>query len=655
MPHRQKTETTRVFQSLLKPIGFVLLLAFGLMLYADRFLHNALNMTILNDARSNAETWSQKVSQRHPELAQIEGGRVLTQETVGEIMQSAALNNVFRFKLFDPSGQLLFVSDEPVFNSESTEAGVVDVVGQVFLTGETDTSLHNGEEKPNRPDVYAESYIKALLPNGSPYGVIEVYVDVSELSSSFHNVFHTISRTLIFGSAVAYLIPALFFIARREKVRAQSKKILHLTKVDPLTGLLNRRALADQIKPIFNHTGDEKPGVIFIDMDYFKQMNDGLGHEFGDAVLKHVSNVLADTKSNKDVLSRYGGDEFILVTNCKSKEELYHYSLKVSRSLNDSFTFKGSTITVEASLGVHWAANGETPEQAIHKADLALQHSKRNDRGTATLFTPELDQELQKRRYVEATLRRAQAGHGAFHMEFQPIFSVLKEGPAGYEALMRLTDEVGNPISPTEFIPIAEEAGAMAELGALALQYAISVASRWPSDRFLTVNLSVAQFENGDLIEIVKSALYKFDFAASRLHLEITESLLIESKEQVAWQLDALQELGVSISLDDFGTGYSGLGYLLQFQFDTLKIDRMFLPDLEDPSGKQQHLISAAIELGKKLGMNVVVEGVETKEQLAFLVEHGCSYVQGFLLGRPITKEALAEQEEEAGKAATVA
>jgi len=202
---------------MLGPFGTVLLLAICHILLADRFLHNALNTTVMNNARDNAEAWAQKFSRGYPELFQEGHDLPLGEELLIDIMQSAALNDVFLFKLFDPSGDLVFVSDGPIFSSESTETGVVDVVVDVSRSGKTVTSLQNGEDTPNRPDVRAEYYVKALPLDGTAYGVFGVYVDASDLSISVHNVFHAIGRILILGSVITYLLHALFFVARRKK------------------------------------------------------------------------------------------------------------------------------------------------------------------------------------------------------------------------------------------------------------------------------------------------------------------------------------------------------------------------------------------------------------------------------------------------------
>lgn len=643
MPHRLRNNKIHVFKALSLPIVFVCCLALSLMVFADRFLNHALNLAIKQEAQTNAEAWSRKVSDRFPALGRVTRDRDLPDDILSQIMLSAKTSSMFRFKLFSPDGTLLIVSDEPQFSREATEIGVVDLVTGVFRTGESNTTLHDGTEKPSRPDSYAEVYVQAKASDGTPFGVVEVYVDVSRLHYAFHYIFHTISHTLIIGSAIAYLIPSLFFIVRSEKIRAQERHIIHLSKVDSLTGAMNRRAFSDYCSEIFTPHRDQEFGVIFIDLDHFKQVNDGLGHEYGDALLRHIASVLKNHLAEGDVLSRYGGDEFIILTKNARENILISRCEGLLRAASQKFTFNGSTITLGVSIGAHISSVAETEEKALHRADLALYSAKARGRGQAVMFSPDLDQPLQRRRFIESTIKKALADSVGFYMDFQPIFSSQSPRSLGFEALLRLRDEEGNVISPTEFIPIAEESGLMNEIGSLALKCSLSVARSWSNDQFLAVNLSVAQFQDEDLVQLVDTLLREANFPASRLHLEVTESLLIQNEESVGRQLKGLQDLGVAISLDDFGTGYSGLGYLLKFKFDILKIDRMFLANLEETSTAQHHLIATVVSLGHKLGMDVVVEGVETESQFCLMRKFDCDQFQGFLLGAPMSAEAVGD------------
>lgn len=625
-----------VLRALGMPVVVVFALAIGMMILADRFLHNALDKTILSYAEQMAQRWTHKITTRHPELARVQEGQAVPDDVMVAILESTQSHNIFRFKLFSPEGLLLIVSNEPMFEAEGIELGVGEIVRDVFDTNVNHAILLNGSEKPNRPDTYVEAYIRAKTTDGQAFGVIEVYVDVTEFADAFHEIFYTLTQILIFGSAVAYLIPSLFYIFRREKIREQAKALLHLSRYDPLTNTLNRRAFSEKSDALFKDSENKRIGVVFLDLDRFKQVNDSLGHEFGDALLKHVAGVLTSHLRDGEILTRVGGDEFIILSPNATEEDLLLQCETIRRAFLQQFSFSGSTITFGVSIGVHVSPFGETEPRALHCADLALYRAKTNGRGKVVLFSDDLDNDLRRRRHVEASMRKALAGSGNFFMEFQPIFGFDTTRPAGFEALLRMHDVDGQLISPAEFIPIAEESGLMHEIGALSLEKALEAACRWPTEQFLAINLSAIQFKDGDLVESLKIALERSGFEASRLHLEVTESMLIEDEEHVSWQLSALKNLGVSISLDDFGTGYSSIAYLCKFQFDTLKIDRSFLASFDESSPRYRRLISTIINLGQNFNMDVVVEGVETESQLSLLKELQCDFFQGFLLGRPL-------------------
>jgi len=313
---------------------------------------------------------------------------------------------------------------------------------------------------------------------------------------------------------------------------------------------------------------------------------------------------------------------------------------RVREALRRTFTYKGSTVTIGVSLGMHLSVPGEVEDWALHAADLALYRAKANGRDQIVRFSPDFDTDLRRRRHVEASMRGALSGNNGFFVEFQPIFQLCCERPTGFEALLRLRDEDGALISPAEFIPIAEESGLVTEIGVMTLECVLNTAKAWPKDLFVAVNLSAVQFKPGDFVDIVADLLDRSGFEAARLNLEVTESLLLEDEENVRHQLDGLKALGATISLDDFGTGYSSLGYLWKFHFDKLKIDRTFLQGFDVNSEKYSQVIETIVMLGHNLEMDVIVEGVESELQLDMLKQLGCDQFQGFLLGRPMSASA---------------
>lgn len=625
-----------VIRALILPVFTVFSMAIGLMFVADRFLHQALDRTIVDNARENAHQWVANTLEEHPELANVTVDRGLSEAIVVDIRKAALARNIFRFKLLDDNGMVLVVSDELQFRAEGPELGVAEVVSRVFETNISDATLHDGTSYLNRPDTYVEVYVQAQTSDGEPFGVIEVYYDITAFSKSFHGVFHNLTLVLIFGSAVAYTVPSLFYVFRRIKIQAQDEALVRLSKYDPLTNTLNRRAFSEQYNALAQKVDSRDAGVVYIDIDHFKQINDSLGHGFGDAFLTNFGEVLTAHLEDCAILSRFGGDEFIVLSPDATEETLLRLCDSIRDALSLPFELRGNTITPSVSIGAYLARCGETEETALHCADLALRRAKRDGRNQVVLYSVVFDHELERRRYVEAALRKALAGQGEFFLDFQPIFDEEIIRAAGFEALLRLRDEFGDLISPAEFIPIAEDTGLIVVIGLLVLTEALRVACSWHEDQFLAVNLSAIQLRDAMLTDELKLALDESGFEAHRLHLEVTESVLIEDEENVGKQLKALKSMGVSISLDDFGTGYSNLAYLSKFQFDLIKIDRSFVADLKEDPFRYQKLISTIIALGKNFDMKVVAEGLEEISQLSLLRELGCDLFQGFLLGRPM-------------------
>jgi EAL domain-containing protein (putative c-di-GMP-specific phosphodiesterase class I) len=278
--------------------------------------------------------------------------------------------------------------------------------------------------------------------------------------------------------------------------------------------------------------------------------------------------------------------------------------------------------------------HGQSAADLLKSAEIALKHAKAEGHGTRSLFRPEMDTELKTRRALEALIRKAVAS-GSFELHYQPIVNAADRRLAGFEALLRLPDGAGRLVPPATFIPLAESLGLITEIGGWVIRRACMDAADWPSKLVIAVNLSPAQFEAGDLVPTVREALAVSGLPARRLELEITEGFLLSRSESVLAQLAELKALGVQIAMDDFGTGYSSLSYLWKFPFDKLKIDQSFARAL----GTDEHLpsvLEAIVALGRKLGMRVTAEGVETGPQADFLAGIGCDQLQGYYLSRPL-------------------
>jgi diguanylate cyclase (GGDEF)-like protein len=378
--------------------------------------------------------------------------------------------------------------------------------------------------------------------------------------------------------------------------------------------------------------------VHFIDLDHFKGVNDTLGHDGGDFLLKTIAERLRAVARAEDVVARLGGDEFVVVqTRVSGKDQVEEFARSLTSAVTAPMTLKEQEIVATASVGVALApVDGTNPERLLKSADLALYKSKADGRNCVRFFESAMDAALQARIALEKTLRDAVLNE-RFILHYQPLFEVSGQRLIGFEALIRLPAEDGTLIPPMTFIPVAEELRLIDKLGAWVLREACKTALSWPDSLTVAVNLSPAQFEAGSISAIVASALRETGLAPHRLELEITETLLLGNSEAIMTELQALKSMGVAIVMDDFGTGYSSLSYLWRFPFDKIKIDRSFMQGFDASGRDAETVVKTIIALGRELDMRVTVEGVETAQQAAFLDGADADQVQGFFFGRPVS------------------
>jgi diguanylate cyclase (GGDEF)-like protein len=426
-----------------------------------------------------------------------------------------------------------------------------------------------------------------------------------------------------------------------DRKRAE-QRIDYLAHHDGLTGLANRALLADRLAQAIAHAdrGGTHLATLALDLDHFKEVNDTLGHAAGDYILREVAKRLLGVVRATDTVARIGGDEFVIIqTDVGQPSGAVELARRIIQTLSDPFEFSCQRIDQSTSVGIAlYPADGGTADLLLRSADVALYRAK-VDRGVFRLFEPGMDQRLRERRELEHELRHA-IGTNQLTLHFQPQVTCETGAVTGFEALMRWHHPTHGWISPETFIPIAEERGLIEELGAWALEDACSTAMTWLSPLRIAVNLSAAQFRSNRLPEIVADTLSRTGLPATRLELEITETLLIHDPEQALTALEALKAMGVHIALDDFGTGYSSLSYLRRFPFDRIKIDKSFVQALqEDPA--THSIVEAILAMGRSLNMAVTAEGVETEQQLAILRGQNCLEAQGFLAGRPICSDQI--------------
>jgi len=414
-------------------------------------------------------------------------------------------------------------------------------------------------------------------------------------------------------------------------------KINHLARFDPLTGLPNRNILRDHMERALGEwRPDNMCAVHFVDLDQFKQVNDTLGHTRGDMLLVAVAERLQTSIRDADVIARFGGDEFVIfqapITSLDQAEAL---ATRALNALAGTYDLDGHKVVVTASIGIAVAKNRLDPDQFLRNADMALYQAKADGRGTWRWFEAKMEANAQARRNLELDLRNATENE-AFELYYQPLFNLKTRRIEACEALLRWPHQERGMVPPAEFIPVAEEMGLIVEIGNQVLYKACLECRRWPGDTAVAVNLSSIQFDRSNVPALVRETLAATNLPAHRLEIEITESTLLQNTRRTRADLNQLAEQGVKISLDDFGTAYSSLSYLHSFPLHKVKIDQSFLQGLGDDE-RRVTLLRGMTRLSAQLGLRVVVEGVETEEQLELLAsEDSIDEVQGYLLCRPM-------------------
>jgi diguanylate cyclase (GGDEF)-like protein len=428
-----------------------------------------------------------------------------------------------------------------------------------------------------------------------------------------------------------------------ERRRAETE-IIHLARHDVLTGLANRAEfnarLGDASRRIKRYGGAIT--VMMLDLDKFKAVNDRLGHAAGDQLLVEVARLLKASVRETDLVARLGGDEFAIIQEggTHQSEGAIALSVRIINSLRQPFDLNGHQANIGASIGIALAPeHGTDPEELLRKADLALYNVKASGRNDYRLFQPDMLDFAHFQQSAESELREAIA-RDEFQLRYQSVVDAKTGLICGVEALVRWQHPTRGLIGPDQFIPLAESTGLIVPLGAWVLLQACKDAVSWPAHIKVAVNISAVQFEKGNLFELVLGTLLETGLAPERLELEITETSLLENQEQHLAMIRQLKNLGISLALDDFGTGYSSINYLTNFPFDKIKIDKLFTQGVLERRDYKAVVVST-LALAQGLGTITTSEGVETKEQFAYMREAGVDLVQGYLFGRPVPASQL--------------
>jgi len=439
-----------------------------------------------------------------------------------------------------------------------------------------------------------------------------------------------------------------------EKRRSEAE-ITRLALFDGLTGLANRQRMRASLdKTLAPQSGHAITSLLLLDLDRFKAVNDTLGHQMGDALLKQVAQRLQRSVGDAGLVGRLGGDEFqVVVPGEGNRDRLGDLAKGVIAALSQPYFIDGSSITIGCSVGIAISPeDGSDSETLIRNADLALYEAKGDGRGVHRFFRSELLAGAQSKKQLEDDLRHALVGN-QFYVAYQPVVSTEGEQIVGYEALIRWDHPTRGAISPAEFIPIAEECGMIETIGEWVLRTACREAAGWPSHVRVAVNVSPIQFANPALPAIVTSALANSGLAPHRLELEITEGVFVNENASSEKMFKSLKGIGVRLALDDFGTGYSSLGYLKKAPFDKIKIDQSFVRGAAVPGNRNAAIIKAIVTLANTLYMETTAEGVEHQDEVELIRELGCSHIQGYVYGKPARSEEVIRQLQAAGGHAT--
>ena len=531
-----------------------------------------------------------------------------------------------RVKLFNREGRIVYSDDRTIVGGHAFKGGNV----YTALKGEVVRSLESGTDDDGDGARLLEVYVPVrLAPWSEPAGVLEMYLTYEPVAREIREDVAVVA--ILLGGGLVLLFGALYKI-----VAGASRRLREQALQDALTGLPNRTLLHARAERVLR--GDEPAAMLLIDLDRFKEVNDTLGHDSGDALLVEVAERLDAALRRADTLARLGGDEFaVLVAAAADRAAVAEVAVRLQDALRRPFALRGVAVELEASIGVAlYPEHGSTAGELLQRADVAMYDAKRGGRGVAT-YASERDPYSADRLGLLAELRRA-IERDELLLHYQPKVSLRTGEPTGVEALVRWQHPTRGLLGPDEFVPLAERTGAVADLTRWVVDRALAQQRTWREqgvDLPVAVNLAAANIVDVTLPGAVARLLARHGVPGERLECEISEHTVMADPMRAADVLGGLRALGVRLSLDDFGTGHSSLAYLKRLPLDEVKIDRAFVAGMAADENDAV-IVRSTIDLARNLGLEVVAEGVEDEQTMSTLADLRCDTAQGYFISRPL-------------------